>query len=120
MTNVPRTGVIGYCKILTETSVSSGVRRIEAVTGENVRAYVSEQLQKQDAQLQALIAENTRLRTELKKPAAAAIAGAALATIANAPLAEVTTLYDAEAANVQRSIASLQEENKKLGKRKLK
>ncbi|HSM98502.1 MAG TPA: alanine--tRNA ligase, partial [Gallionella sp.] len=47
-THVKRTGDIGLFKILAESGVAAGVRRVEAVTGEGALAYV----QQQEAQLQ--------------------------------------------------------------------
>ncbi|MDH3581724.1 MAG: alanine--tRNA ligase, partial [Hyphomicrobiales bacterium] len=40
-THVSRTGDIGLVKIVTEGAVAAGVRRIEALTGEGARAYLS-------------------------------------------------------------------------------
>jgi alanyl-tRNA synthetase len=47
-THVKRTGDIGLFKILAESGVAAGVRRVEAVTGEGALAYI----QQQETQLQ--------------------------------------------------------------------
>ncbi len=65
-THVQNTGTIGLFKIISETSVAAGVRRIEGTTGLGVLALLSEK--------EELIKETAR---ELKSPNVAAIAAKA-------------------------------------------
>jgi len=61
-THVKRTGDIGLFKIVSESGVAAGVRRVEAVTGEGALAWVQEQeakLQQAAAALKAPVAEVT-------------------------------------------------------------
>ncbi len=64
-THARNTGDIGKFKIISEGALSSGVRRVEAVTGTRVDAYEQSKHDAAQAELDRLSAENKTLREEL-------------------------------------------------------
>ncbi|MFH1829487.1 MAG: alanine--tRNA ligase [Pseudomonadota bacterium] len=66
-THVHAAGDIGMMKIISESSVAAGVRRIEAVTGRGVEKYVNELQQKLDEAAKALRATPGEIAEKAKK-----------------------------------------------------
>jgi len=64
-THVSRTGDIGLFKIVSESGVAAGVRRVEAVTGDNALAYLQMREQEIREAASALKAQPAELGTKL-------------------------------------------------------
>jgi len=109
-THMPRTGLVGYFKILSQEGVAKGIRRITAVTGQPAYDEIQAQsaviddlagrfqcrIDELPARVEALQDQVKKLQDQLRKGAAADLAGVVDKLIAEAPEVRETKLIAAQ------------------------
>ena len=120
-THVHNTGDIALFKITSEGSVASGIRRIEAVTGEAVRVFMTEEATKLREQVEKLHQDQQQLLSSVAaigaKPAELKpLPAFSISELNTAPAEQLLDLFDAMVARQKDAAAALMEDNKKLNK----